>query len=176
MTCGTPTRFVGLLQRVALLSDISNGRLFAPLWSAVSLNYGAFEYARGVLRNWLEFYVKYDGYRFAETSQANSARELTLFAQYYDYTGDPDQLLLKYHEKIEYLVEQMFIMRKRGLALPKTSAAYGMPSKYSPNPHLIVILLSHPHLLTSSSPNLACRGERSRRHHRRLDHLRHHLL
>eukprot|EP01052_Picozoa_sp_SAG31_P021326 SAG31_NODE_1644_length_7652_cov_2.702502_1_plen_81_part_00 len=50
----------------------------------MSLNFGAFEYARGVLRNWLEYYVKYDGYRFAETSQANSG-ENDLNVQYYYY-------------------------------------------------------------------------------------------
>ena len=49
---------------------------------AMALKTGSFAYAGGVLRNWLEFYVKYDGYRFSEPSQANSARELTLFAQY----------------------------------------------------------------------------------------------
>lgn len=94
---------------------------------AMALNYGAFEYAKGILRNWLQYYVRYDGFRFAETSQANSARELTLFAQYYHLTGDPDQILLTYHEKVDFMVSQMYTMRNKGLALPKTHPAYGMP-------------------------------------------------
>ena len=44
-----------------------------------------------------------------------------------DFTGDSEQLLLKYHEKVEFLVAQMHIMRRKGLALPKTDPAYGMP-------------------------------------------------
>eukprot|EP01045_Picozoa_sp_COSAG04_P052168 COSAG04_NODE_22090_length_361_cov_0.980916_2_plen_73_part_01 len=44
-----------------------------------------------------------------------------------DFTGDPEQLLLKYHEKVDFLVAQMHTMRRKGLALPKTDPAYGMP-------------------------------------------------
>eukprot|EP01049_Picozoa_sp_SAG25_P007538 SAG25_NODE_620_length_6411_cov_11.541350_4_plen_174_part_00 len=87
----------GILPSVYGYGALDGGEWTTVADLAMSLEHGAFEYAHGVLENWLEFYVRHDGYRFSEPAQSQSARELVLFAQFYDYTGDPGQLLLKHH-------------------------------------------------------------------------------
>ena len=62
-----------------------------------SLAWGATQYSKGVLENQLRYYVLRNGtvaYRGIELPQ--SARALTVMAQYYRNTGDPSGLLLKY--------------------------------------------------------------------------------
>jgi hypothetical protein len=62
-------------------------------------------YAQGLLENYLRYYLKERGtiaYRGLEMAQ--SGRMLTLFAQYWRYTGD-SQTLLRYRRDIHlYLV------------------------------------------------------------------------
>lgn len=65
-----------------------------------ALEWGLFGYARDVLDNWLEYFVRHKGsvlYRGPEMAQ--TARMLTVIAQYFTYTGD-DSPLLKHFPKI----------------------------------------------------------------------------
>lgn len=62
-----------------------------------SLAWGAKNYSTGVLENQLRYYVLRNGtvaYRGIELPQ--SARGLTVMAQYYRQTGDPEGLIVKY--------------------------------------------------------------------------------
>ncbi len=62
--------------------------------ATAALEWGAFPYARGVIDNWLRYYVRDNGmvtYRAEELAQ--SGRMLTIFALYVDYTGDKDLML-----------------------------------------------------------------------------------
>eukprot|EP01051_Picozoa_sp_SAG22_P007445 SAG22_NODE_525_length_9470_cov_21.475936_1_plen_658_part_00 len=81
-----------------------------------SLELGAFEYAGGVLRNYLEYYLKERGtiaYRGLE--MAESGRMLSLFAQYWRYTRDAEPLL-KHFRKIQGIVVLLTGRRDRALA------------------------------------------------------------
>ena len=59
--------------------------------ATAALEWGMTQYAAGVIDNWLRYYVRSNGgitYRAEEV--AVQGRMLTIFAQYYDYTGDGD--------------------------------------------------------------------------------------
>eukprot|EP01052_Picozoa_sp_SAG31_P048860 SAG31_NODE_10424_length_1140_cov_0.892411_1_plen_318_part_10 len=53
-------------------------------------------------------------------------RELTIYAQYYRYTGDPDGLLIKYFGGIMGRVYMLLARRHQAQKLPKDAQAYGM--------------------------------------------------
>ena len=68
--------------------------------ATAALEFGAWPYAKGVIDNWLRFYMRDDGmvtYRAEELAQ--SGRMLTIFMLYHSYTGD-DALLLRHFGKI----------------------------------------------------------------------------
>jgi hypothetical protein len=92
-----------------------------------SLELGAFENAKGVLDNWLRFYVRPDGLRYRGPNHAFHGRQLAIFALYVQYTGDT-ALLEKYYDKALVFVTQLRALRQRSLRLPATHPAYGMPS------------------------------------------------
>lgn len=73
--------------------------------ATAALEVGAFPYARGVIDNWLKYYVRNNGmvsYRAEELAQ--TGRMMTIFALYYDYTGDAE-LLLAHFSKIKIFAE-----------------------------------------------------------------------
>lgn len=94
-----------------------------------SLEWGLFDYARGVLDNWLTYFIKDRGfvlYRGLEMSQ--HGRMLTNIAQYYAYTQD-GQLLLKHLDKIKGIVWMLRQRRASALATwPTNDSRYGMPT------------------------------------------------
>jgi hypothetical protein len=100
--------------------------LTASLSGALEL--GAHEYARGVLENYLRYYLKQRGtiaYRGLE--MAESGRMLTLFAQYWRFTGD-SQTLLRYFGKIQGIVALLSGRRQQALdSHPAGSPLRGMP-------------------------------------------------
>ena len=49
-------------------------------------------------------------------------------ALYYSYTGDPTNILGRYHEAVLALVNQMRAVRAKALRLPRSDAAFGMPT------------------------------------------------
>ena len=55
-------------------------------------------------------------------------RQLTLFALYHSYTGDPSGLLLKHYAKIQGIVNLLRHLRARSLQRNHTDPAYGMPA------------------------------------------------
>ena len=55
-------------------------------------------------------------------------RQLTVFALYHSYTGDPDGLLLQHFDRIQGLVAVLRRIRTKALTLPKDHAAYGLPA------------------------------------------------
>lgn len=103
-----------------------------------ALEMGAFQYATGVLDNWLTHYLhsECDNPRdnatcFARLSyrgpeMALHGHQLRIFSTFYHYTGDPTGLLLKHFEPIRGLVQILLARRKKALALPKDSVAFGM--------------------------------------------------
>ena len=93
-----------------------------------ALELGAHAYARGVLENYLRYYLKQRGtiaYRGLEMAQ--SGRMLSLFAQYWRFTRD-GEILLKYFDKIQGIVELLDGRRQRALAAhPVGDPLRGMP-------------------------------------------------
>ena len=72
-----------------------------------ALEMGALPYAKGVIDNWLRYYIRDNGmtsYRSEELAQAG--RMLTIFNLYYHISdGDPDNLILTHWGKIKALVD-----------------------------------------------------------------------
>jgi hypothetical protein len=90
------------------------------------LEWGLFENAKGYLENYFLHFVNPNGtirYRGPEIGQY--ARMLTNIAQYYEYTGDAN-LLSRYHQKIEAIVDLLMNRRKQAKKLPLDDPAYGM--------------------------------------------------
>lgn len=103
----------------------------------MALEWGAFEYAKGLLNNWLEYYLlpelddngfSFTGINYRGPEMPMHGRQLTLFALYHSYTADPDGLLLRHFARIQGLVAVLRRFRAKALALPKTHPAYGMPA------------------------------------------------
>lgn len=91
----------------------------------MALEMGAFEYATGVLDNWLRYYLRKDGVRYRGPELAIDGRALTIFALFHSYTGDPTDLLYKNYESIMAVVGRLRMVRARGLAHGKDNARYG---------------------------------------------------
>ena len=53
-------------------------------------------------------------------------RELSIYAQYYRYTGDPRGLLTKHFDRIQGRTQMLMQRREQALLLPKTDPAYGV--------------------------------------------------
>jgi hypothetical protein len=94
-----------------------------------ALEWGMFGYAKGVLDNWLTYFIKDDGFvLYRGLEMAEHGRMLTNIAQYYDYTGD-GELLLKHLDKIAGI--GWLLNKRREAALssyPPTDSRYGMPT------------------------------------------------
>ena len=95
-----------------------------------ALEWGLFDYARGVLVNWLEYYQRVDGtilYRGLEMPM--QGRLLTILAAYYRYTADPSPLLT-YLDRIGGVVRMLLRRRDAALAsFPNVSdPRHGMPT------------------------------------------------
>ena len=118
-----------ILPRVPSIS-LRTGHGFQEVFSndlMMALELGLFEYARGILANWLSNYLRRNGsifYRGLEMHQ--QGRLLTLLALYHSYTGDAG-LLLEHSEKVEGVIAMLRERRARALRLPKTDPAWGMP-------------------------------------------------
>ena len=97
---------------------------------ATALEWGMFEYAKGVLDNYLSYFVRSRGrvlYRGLEMSQLG--RLLVLTAEYYFYTGD-ETMLLRHQDKLRGIAEHLY--HRRQMALEQYPAAddprHGMPT------------------------------------------------
>ena len=95
------------------------------------LEWGLFDLAREYIDNYLTFFVRDDGsvlYRGPETGQFG--RMLTVLAQYAERAGD-HRLLLKHRKRIDAITMLLLEMRRKALALPPNSAAFGMIAGWS---------------------------------------------
>ena len=97
--------------------------LFGCVWSIVSdlrttprdlippASFSCSRYAKGVLNNWLTYFIKSKGFvLYRGLEMAQSARMLTNIAQYYKYTGDAS-LLVDNLEKIDGIYRMLSIRR-----------------------------------------------------------------
>ncbi|KAJ9461586.1 hypothetical protein DIPPA_19917 [Diplonema papillatum] len=92
-----------------------------------SLEWGLFNYSKGVLNNYLEFYILSGGginYRGLEMAQ--SARMLTCIALYYRYTRDATPLAT-YADKVTGIAQLLLSRVRKARTLPQSDAKYGMP-------------------------------------------------
>eukprot|EP00754_Rhynchopus_humris_P034244 Rhum_TRINITY_DN15574_c0_g1::Rhum_TRINITY_DN15574_c0_g1_i1::g.161311::m.161311 len=92
-----------------------------------ALEWGNFAYAKGVLENWLEYYVRPHGnihYRGLEMAQ--QGRTLTVTALYYFYTKD-SALILKYLPKIKGVADLLLKRVDASKKLHPQSPWYGIP-------------------------------------------------
>lgn len=103
----------------------------------MALEWGCFEYARGLLHNWLSYYLipdmddegfSFTGINYRGPEMPMHGRQLTVFALYHSYTKDPDGLLLQHFEPIQGLVAVLRRIRAKALTLPADHPAYGMPA------------------------------------------------
>ena len=96
--------------------------------ATAALEMGSFPYAKGVIDNWLSFYVRDNGmttYRAEELAQAG--RMLTIFAMYVEMTGD-DALLLKHWKKAKALATWLKYRWELSLTqFPSTDPRHGIP-------------------------------------------------
>ena len=94
-----------------------------------ALEWGLFDYAKGVLDNWLTYFIKDDGFvLYRGLEMAEHGRMLTNIAQYYQYTGD-GEMLLKHLDKIAGIGWLLNQRRERSLTnYPPTDSRYGMPT------------------------------------------------
>jgi hypothetical protein len=100
-----------------------------------ALEIGAMAYARGVIDNWLAYYVRSNGgitYRAEEV--AVSSRMLTLFALYVSYAdGDDEQkdaeaLMLSHFDKAKALGEWLLYRYNQSLSFPPMDPRHGIPA------------------------------------------------
>ena len=95
--------------------------------ATMALEWGALPFAKGVIDNQWNFYVRHDGlinYRAIEVPTV--ARFLTLLALYHSYSGD-DALLLSHFAKAKALAVWLSHRRKLALAYETTDPRYGIP-------------------------------------------------
>ena len=91
----------------------------------VAFEWGLFDYAKGILKNFLDYYwfpsgnVRYRGLEMAEVG-----RMLTQVAMYYRFTGD--SFFVDYMDKINGSVNMLMSRYQNALKLPSTDPAYGI--------------------------------------------------
>ena len=100
-----------------------------------ALEMGSMPYARGVIDNWLKYYVQANGgptYRAEET--AVQSRMLTLLALYVSYSDGTreqkaaDAFLLSHFEKVKALADWLLFRYKKSLEFPSDHPSHGIPA------------------------------------------------
>lgn len=94
-----------------------------------ALEWGNFDFATGVLENWLRYFVGKNGFvLYRGVEMAQQGRMLTMFAQHYRYTHNP-ALLIKYIDKVQGVGGMLLDRRNRALgAFPANDSRHGMPT------------------------------------------------
>jgi hypothetical protein len=96
---------------------------------------GSMPYAKGVIDNWLKYYVQPNGgptYRAEET--AVQSRMLTQFALYVSYADGPierkeaDAFLLSHFGKAKALGDWLLFRYNKSLAFPPSHPSHGIPA------------------------------------------------
>eukprot|EP00729_Bicosta_minor_P012126 gene12126-30363_t len=102
-----------------------------------ALEMGSMPYARGVMDNWLRYYIRPNGgptYRGEET--AVQSRMLTLFALYVSYSGaaytperkEAEAFLLSHFSKAKALGEWLMFRYNKSLVYPPNHPSHGIPA------------------------------------------------
>ena len=97
--------------------------------ATAALEMGAMPYAKGVIDNYLRFFVRDDGMLTHHgTEVPASARVLTVFALYDGYSGGSDAaFMLEHFSKAKALGDWLLFRRSLSLKLAKSDARYGIP-------------------------------------------------
>ena len=66
--------------------------------------------------------------RYRGPDEITRSQQLTLFALYYHYTGDPSNIFTRHHDTIMVQVNQLRAVRAHAKTLPTSSPAYGIPT------------------------------------------------
>lgn len=110
-----------------------------------ALEYGSIPYAKGVIDNWLRFYVRDNGmttYRAEELAQ--SGRMLTIFALYVSMTGDT-KFMLDHFDKAEALGDWLAYRWEHSLEeFPVGDPRHGIPPGLDEGDGFIGIFAGHP--------------------------------
>ena len=56
---------------------------------------------------------RYDGIRYRGPDECSRAQQLTLFALFFQYTGDPTGIFTRHHDKIMVMINQLRAVRAR---------------------------------------------------------------
>jgi len=110
-----------------------------------ALEFGSIPYAKGVIDNWLRYYIRSNGmttYRAEELAQ--SGRMLTICALYVSMTGDSDFLLQHWH-KVKALADLLVYRWQASLSeYPSSDPRYGIPPGLDEGDGFIAIFAGHP--------------------------------
>ena len=113
--------------------------------ATAALEYGSIPYAKGVINNWLLYYVRDNGmttYRSEELAQ--SGRMLTIFAMYVSMTGDAE-FMLSHYKKAKALADWLVYRWELSLeAYPASDPRYGIPPGLDEGDGFIAIFAGHP--------------------------------
>lgn len=95
--------------------------------ATMALEWGALPFARGVIDNQFENYVRHDGLiNYRATEVPSCSRFLTLLALYHSYSNDT-ALLLKHFSKAKALAGWLMHRRALALTLPADDPRHGIP-------------------------------------------------
>lgn len=94
--------------------------------TTVALEWGAIPYARGVIDNWITYYMRADGmvtYRAEELAQ--SGRMLTILALFHSYTADA-HFLLRHFDKLRAAAKWLLWRHALSLGWPEHDPRHGI--------------------------------------------------
>jgi len=96
--------------------------------ATAALEFGAMDYARGVVENQFAYYVRDDGMvHHHGVELPSSARMLTILAQFYSYSGNDVALPLKHFPKAKAIAELLLSRRTMSLHYSTSDPRYGVP-------------------------------------------------
>jgi hypothetical protein len=113
--------------------------------ATAALEYGSIPYAKGVIDNWLLYYVRDNGmttYRAEELAQ--SGRMLTIFAMYVSMTDDVE-FMLGHYQKAKALADWLLYRWQHSLEeYPSSDPRHGIPPGGDEGDGFIAIFAGHP--------------------------------
>jgi hypothetical protein len=96
--------------------------------ATAALEIGAMVYAKGVIDNQFQHYVRYDGMLNQQGVQLPaSCRILTILALYYSYSSGADEFMLQHFDKAKALATWLMYRRSLSLSYSQSDPRYGIP-------------------------------------------------
>ena len=97
--------------------------------ATAAMEYGAMEYAKGVIDYQFKHYVRDDGMIWFRTTEVPAtARMLTVLAAFHGYGGGDDALVLTYFTKAHALADWLVSRQELSLQYDATDPRYGIPA------------------------------------------------